>query len=213
MTDSFAALIPDARCFLNDLSQTNTRAWFTTHKARYDGTLKRPAILLLDHLSAQLARKTALPIRTKLFRPHRDVRFSKDKTPYTTHLHMLWQVGSAGLFFGIAPEYVRLGGGVMAMDKDQLTRWRDAMADDRRGAGFWQLCAPLADQGFSVDHPELKRVPAPFPKDHPRENLLRRKSMTFWRDMPAQEWPLPSAALDRGFDQLLPMVERLNLLI
>ena len=210
MTDGFATLIPDARSFLTELNQNNTRDWFTAHKDRYNATLKRPAILLLDRLSAQLQHKTALPVGTKLFRPHRDVRFSKDKTPYTTHLHMLWQVGPGGLFFGISPEYVRLGGGIMAMTRDQLDRWRAAMADDSHGAEFHQLCAPLADQGYATEHPELKRVPAPYPKDHPRENLLRRKSMTFWRDLPANEWPLSSTALDRGFDQLLPIVERLN---
>lgn len=88
MTDRFARLIPDARAFLTELSANNTRDWFTTRKSRYEADLKAPALALLEEGAQAIARITGQMPHTKLFRPHRDVRFSKDKTPYHTHLHL-----------------------------------------------------------------------------------------------------------------------------
>lgn len=87
--DPFARLIPEARAFLSELATHNERNWFTEHKSRYETELKAPALLLLDQVAHDIGRKTGNPPKPKLFRPHRDVRFSKDKTPYTTYLHMM----------------------------------------------------------------------------------------------------------------------------
>ncbi|MEM8536231.1 MAG: DUF2461 family protein [Pseudomonadota bacterium] len=88
----FTKLIPEARTFLRTLSANNNRAWWQDNKATYDTALKAPAQALLADLSAPLAKIADAPVKSKLFRPHRDVRFSKDKTPYNTHLHMMWQI-------------------------------------------------------------------------------------------------------------------------
>ncbi len=92
MPDPFADLIPQARAFLGELSSNNTRDWFTAHKTRYESKLKAPALLFLDQVAHDLGRSTGQSLRPKLFRAHRDVRFSKDKTPYHTHLNMLWTI-------------------------------------------------------------------------------------------------------------------------
>ena len=84
MTD-FNQLVPDAKDFLSRLAQNNTRDWFSEHKAEYERHIKGPAQLFLDQIAARLQKRLATPIKTKLFRIHRDVRFSKDKTPYNTH--------------------------------------------------------------------------------------------------------------------------------
>jgi uncharacterized protein (TIGR02453 family) len=209
MPDPFADLIPDARAFLTRLAQNNNRDWFTAHKEEYEATLKRPALLLLDQLAAQLNAKGEQTVTTKLFRPHRDVRFSKDKTPYNTHLHMLWQVGKAALFFGVAPGYVSFGGGVMAFDKEQLTAWRAALDSDR-GGDIADLSLQLATKGYTPDAPELKRVPAPYDKDHPRAGLLRHKSFKFWRQLPEQDQATPLTALQSGAEDLAPLLRLLN---
>ena len=209
MPDPFADLIPDARAFLTELAQNNSRDWFTAHKDQYETALKRPALLLLDHFAAGLSAQTDHPVTTKLFRPHRDVRFSKDKTPYNTHLHMLWQVGQAALFFGVAPGYVTFGGGVMAFDKNQLTNWRAAVDSDK-GSDIADLTQTLAAKGYTPDAAELKRVPAPYDKDHPHAELLRHKSFKLWRQVPEQDWPTPIAALQSSADDLGPLLDLLN---
>lgn len=209
MSDPFSDLIPEARKFLNTLDDNNTRDWFTGHKDRYEAALKRPSLLLLDQIAAHLQTRSDQPVTTKLFRPHRDVRFSKDKTPYNTHLHMLWQVGQAALFFGVAPGYVSFGGGVMAFDRDQITNWRAAVDSDK-GGEIADLSGALTAKDYAPDAPELKRVPAPFDKDHPRAELLRHKSFKLWRQLPEQDWATPVAALQSGAEDLMPLLDLLN---
>ncbi len=206
MPDPFHQLIPDARTFLSDLAANNSRDWFNTHKARYDAELKRPAILLLEQFAQRIGEGTGI----KLFRPQRDVRFSKDKTPYNTHLHLLWTLpGDAGLpvgfFFGVSPEYVSVGGGVMGFDKSGITAWRDAV-DGTLGDRLNDLLEGYDTQGFRLSQPELKRVPSPFGNEHPNRDLLRRKSMTVWRDLSANHHSEPLAALDETYQSLQPFL-------
>lgn len=207
MTDPFAQLIPEARTFLKELSCNNTRDWFHANKPRYESQLKTPSQLLQEQLCADLKKRHDSPVTAKLFRPQRDIRFSKDKTPYHTHLHMLWQVRGPldfGLFLGIAPSSCRLGGGVMGFDKTQLLTWR-ASVDSAQGSAIATALESLAQQGFTGGDPELKRVPSAYDKDHPQAELLRRKSLTLWRDLPASDWSQPLAALNSGFADLMPL--------
>lgn len=178
---AFANLIPDARAFFADLSQNNSRDWFKANKATYDDKLKTPALHLLDQIAARLQTTHGAAFTTKLFRPHRDVRFSKDKTPYTLHLHMLWTQsgveGGPGWFFGISGDYVTAGWGWMGFSPAQLTRWRALIDKDETLPGI------LASTGMNLRAPELKRVPPPYDKDHPRGEFLRKKSLTLWEDL------------------------------
>jgi len=113
------------------------------------------------------------------------VRYSKDKTPYHTHLHLLWSLGAGpnapGLFYGIAPDYVTLGTGVMGFDREGLNAWRAAVDADR--GGIRGLVAGLLAEGGTMRAPDLKRVPAPFAQDHPAADLLRYKGVSVWRDL------------------------------
>lgn len=214
MTDPFADLVADARAFLSELAAQNSRAWFDAEKPRYEARLKTPAILLMEKVAADIRRDCGVVLRPKLFRPQRDVRFSQDKTPYHTHLHLSWSGDGKGmtrpaLFFGIAPEYVTLGGGVMGFDRAALARWRAAL-DGQEGGEIAGELARLAALGLAPGEPELKRVPAPFGKDHPHGGLLRRKGLTLWREMEPGEWARPAAALRDGFAALLPLLQRLE---
>ena len=134
---NFDLLPSDARTFLSELQTNTSRDWFLANKARYDDSLKAPALALLAALSDRLSALSGAEISTKLFRAHRDVRFSKDKSPYNLHLHMLWAPQGAGTqpayFFGIAQDYVTAGGGIMGFDKQQQADWR-AFVAEREGA-------------------------------------------------------------------------------
>lgn len=117
-SDPFATLISDSRAFLNALADNNTKDWFNDNKPTYEAQLRAPALALLDTMAASLEKQSGQVPSTKLFRPHRDVRFSKDKTPYHLHLHMLWSTPPVGYFFGIGRDYLSVGGGIMGFDKD-----------------------------------------------------------------------------------------------
>ncbi|WP_323784902.1 DUF2461 domain-containing protein [Thalassovita sp.] len=205
----FATLIPDARAFLIDLKANNSRDWFTAHKNRYETLLKAPSLALLDVVAADLQRLTGKPVETKLFRPQRDIRFSKDKTPYKSHLHMMWTVGDGlgktAFFFGIEPGRTILGGGAMGFDKDKLTAFRKR-AEGPKGADLMRLMADMQAHGISFSEPELKRVPSPYPADHPRGDLLRRKTFTFWKAVKDDSGD-PVKALRNGFAELMPAQE------
>ncbi|WP_159086974.1 TIGR02453 family protein [Loktanella sp. Alg231-35] len=195
---SYDTLITDARAFFKELDANNTRDWWQEHKSTYDTKLKAPALALLEEVCSPLAKLTDHNVTSKLFRPHHDVRFSKDKTPYNTHLHMMWQVAAGApqnpvFFFGIGQGYVSVGAGMMGFDKPVLTNWRKMVdLDTARITGIVQQ---LEDQGFSLREPALKRVPPPFDKDHPAGRLLRMKGVTASREMTGKG-PLPDQLLD-----------------
>ncbi|MEO1638191.1 MAG: DUF2461 domain-containing protein [Pseudomonadota bacterium] len=194
----FATLIPDTRAFMKKLNADNTRDWWQDNKATYDAKMKAPAQALLDQLTDPLAKLADAPIKSKLFRPHRDVRFSKDKTPYNTHLHMMWQPDTDApqnpvFFFGIGLDYITAGAGIMGFDKAVLTNWRKMVdLDTDRIMG---IVKAIEDKGFAVREPELKRVPSPFDKEHPAGHLLRMKSVTAGREL-AADAKLPDALMD-----------------
>lgn len=202
MSAPLDTLVADARGFLGQLAQNNTRDWWQAHKTEYDTKLKAPALELLDHVAAHLRKSTGAEVSTKLFRPHRDIRFSKDKTPYNTHLHMLWSRADAGAyFFGISANYVTAGGGVMTFDKPQIDRWRAFV--DRSGDRVDALVANLAAQGFDVREPALKRIPAPFGADHPHGEHLRRKAFSAWVEL--GDGPGLVGRLSAAYDALDPV--------
>lgn len=204
MTD-FERLVPEAVAFFDALAANNTRSWFAENKARYEREVKRPAEALLDTVAARLEAATGTAPAAKLYRIHRDVRFSKDKTPYNTHLHMQWCDTATGVchLFGVARSHVCAGVGVMGFDPAGLERWRDRVAGPQ-GADVALRVAALAGAGFRCDAPELKRVPAPHAPDHPRADLLKRKGMVLWHDLSAAEAARPLAALEEVFGALAP---------
>ena len=205
----FETLIPDTHSFMAELAANNSRDWFLENKARFEETLKAPATILMDVVAADLQKISGAPVTAKLFRPHRDVRFSKDKTPYHTHLHMMWTSEKAGAyFFGIDLDKVVVGGGAMGFDKDRLTAFRTRL-DGPKGADLARILSELQAQGFASSEPELKRVPSPFGADHTHAELLRRKSLSMWRPVD-EATPNLRNTLKGGFAALLPLQDWLS---
>ncbi|MGI3170468.1 DUF2461 domain-containing protein [Pseudooceanicola sp. C21-150M6] len=208
MGDGFASFVPEAQDYCQRLSENMNRAWFLEHKAEYEAKLKRPAELLLEALAPKVGALAGGPVKVKLFRINRDVRFSKDKTPYKDYLHMLWYAPSdapcpPGWFFGIEKDRVRVGAGFMSFDGAALTRYREAVAGPDGEAIAEAVQGQLAD-GATMREAALKRVPAPYGPDHPRGELLKRKGLAFWRDL-APEGDLGAAILSE-FDRFQPGV-------
>lgn len=201
----FDTLIPDALGFFDLLAANNDRAWFAAQKPDYEAAVKRPAEALLDTVDGWLACETGAALTPKLYRIHRDVRFSKDKTPYNTHLHLQWSDKATGIchLFGVSRDYVCAGVGAMVFDKRALTRWRAQVAG-AAGVGLAARLDGLLAQGHRVDLPELKRVPAPHAQDHPRAELLKRKGLIVWSDFEDAERADPVAALQAVFTRLAP---------
>ncbi len=191
-------MITTAQAFYKKLAANNTKAWWDDNRGTYDEALKPAALTLLDDLTAPLSEIADCPVTPKLFRPHRDVRFSKDKTPYKTHLHMMWTLNSGArqnpvFFFGIGVDYVTVGTGMMGFEKPMLEDWRKFVdLDTTRILG---IVKGVEDKGFVLREPALKRVPPAYPADHAGGHLLRMKGCVASTDI-GQPDNLPTAIVD-----------------
>ena len=186
MTD-FTSFSPKVLTFLSDLRANNTRDWFAAHKAIYEAEVKAPAAGFGQAMADALGSLTGQPHSHKVYRIHRDVRFSKDKTPYNAHIHLSFAEVGGGpntpmWFFGLNPDRLALGCGVFAFDKPGLGAFRTLMAGPQ-GGELIALTSDLQAKGVRVSEPELKRVPAGFDKDHPHGEALRRKGFSAWCDV------------------------------
>ena len=176
----FDALVSNAVAFFRDLDANNNREWFQDQKARYEAEVAGPTKILADVMGAEIEDLNGGPVTPKIFRIHRDVRFSKDKTPYNTHMHVMWKgAGSGAWFFGLSPDYFRVGFGVMNLTGERLTDFRNGIAGPH-GSELAEQAEALAAEGVDFGEIELKRVPSPFEKDHPRAEFLKRKGLAGW---------------------------------
>jgi uncharacterized protein (TIGR02453 family) len=191
MSDGFRDLIDRSNVFFAQLAANNTKEWFEPHKETYTTQIKKPAAFLGELLAEDLSRATGVSHKAKLFRIHRDVRFSKDKTPFNTHLHLSWsqpREGKPAWFFGSSTTYLIFGMGITGFDSAALTRYRafvDSHGDDLSDAietAQASVGAEISDWGPAP----LKRVPKPYDSDHPHAELLKRKSLTVTAPFPTQ---------------------------
>lgn len=191
----------DALAFLTELKANNRKDWFASNKPRYEAAIKLPAQAFTEAVCFRMKAMTDRDWHAKIFRIYRDVRFSKDKTPYNAHLHILFREEgrSTGLFFGLRPNELVLGAGVFKFDDVQLPTYRAAVASPK-GAELADLIAGYQSAGLRLNDPPLKRVPKGFPTDHPRADLLKRKGLALWQDRTDPEIMLTSAGLQTCFD-------------
>jgi uncharacterized protein (TIGR02453 family) len=215
MTDTeFPGFSKQAIQFLSDLKANNNREWFAENKTVYEQEIKRPARFFCDFMCDQLQGLTGTPHSSKIFRIHRDVRFSKDKTPYKAHLHILFapqtdMPSPPRWFFGLMPDSATLGVGVFSFEKPQLDEYRRRVAGEN-GAKLAKLLGSLLSDGAHMYDPALKRVPTGFPKDHPRADLLRRKGLAVWHDfesVDAVTGPQTLKNCRAGFKRLKPVYD------
>ena len=162
----FAGFPKEAVKFLSDLKANNTRDWFTANKATYEAAIKGPAAEFCEAMSRKLEKLTGTPCKSKVFRIHRDLRFSKDKTPYNAHLHISFtpetdQASPPCWFFGLEPKRIVLGTGTFGFDKQALEAYRERI-DGLDGRKLAKLFEKLAGQGARTGEPDLKRVPSGY---------------------------------------------------
>lgn len=167
----FTGFPASALDFYDDLEIDNSKSFWETHKTVYAEQVRAP----MEALTEALAREFG---EAKIFRPYRDVRFAKDKTPYKTHQGAFVGVGPAtGWYVEIAAPGVRVGGGVYEISGERLAALRDAMADEKRGKKLASILRRLEKDGFEIDGQRLKTAPRGYAKDHPRIDLLRMKTV------------------------------------
>ena len=205
---TFRGFSPEAIQFLVDLTENNDRAWFQPRKAEFERLLKEPMEALIAALAGRLEARgvpmLADPKRSP-FRIYRDTRFSKDKSPYKTHLGatfpwvenaMSAEAGGGhderahgnGGYFHFQPGEMYVGGGMWQMERPRLEAFRAAVRHhpDR-------VRAALEEPGFVAwwgdvrPHDQLKRFPPGCPQDHELAHLFLWKDVVFGRRLADDE--------------------------
>jgi uncharacterized protein (TIGR02453 family) len=161
--------------FYDGLVADNSKAYWTDNRDVYESDVRAPMQALLDDLAGEFGGFGD----GKIFRPYRDVRFAKDKTPYKTHCGAVFEAGrGAGAYYvELSPDGLFVAGGSFHNSSDQLRRFRESTADDLRGAALVRIVEKLRKQGFDIRGERLKTVPRGYSADHPRIDLLRHKSL------------------------------------
>jgi uncharacterized protein (TIGR02453 family) len=158
--------------FYDDLEVDNTRSFWEAHKQVYADAVRAPVTALCAALAPEFG-------PAKVFRPYRDVRFAKDKTPYKTHQGAFVRVGEAtGWYVEVSPRGIRTGAGFYEASGPRLAAFRAAVAHDRFGPELAAVLAELEGRGFEVGGDRLKTSPRGYPADHERIELLRHRSLT-----------------------------------
>ncbi len=173
--------------FLTDLKANNSREWFEAHRDDYDAFYVQPALGLVEALAPVAAKidppHQAVPkLNGSLRRIHRDTRFSKDKTPYNTHLHLIFWAGdhpnrSSGIHLVMGHDGFGYGAGHWAFEPDALERFRRAVLDNNKRKALEKALAGAEAIGCSLGEPALKNVPRGFDKDAPGSDYLKHKGI------------------------------------
>jgi uncharacterized protein (TIGR02453 family) len=183
MPTAFAGFPRDGIQFLHELSVEMNRDWFEANKPRYQQVWVEPMTALLADVRQRLV-KTYAPIKLaepKLFRIYRDTRFSKDKSPYKTHVAGAIGTNASSMamyiHLGIEEEYI--GAGTYFFEDKQLPKWRKLAAADKTGKELAGIVAKLRKAGYVVGgHEDYKKVPKGFAPDHPRADFLKMRGLT-----------------------------------
>jgi uncharacterized protein (TIGR02453 family) len=182
--------------FFAELAANNDKAWFEANRARYEADVKTPLIefvLALAPKLAKIAPNFVADPKKSLFRIHRDVRFSKDKSPYKTNAGLSFRhergkdVHTPGYYIHLEPGGVFYGGGVWKPEPDTLTQIRDAIAQKTKA---WEKAK--ADPKLRAvydglgDGDPLARPPRGYAPDHPAIEDIKKRTFFVFTEVPVR---------------------------
>jgi len=217
---SFKGFSPDALAFLRSLKRNNRREWFQPRKEKFEALIKSPMLELIESLNYRFmdfAPQYITPPQKSVYRIYRDTRFSKDKTPYKTHVSAIFPRSSAVkragavFYFHFTEKELLIFGGVYAPERDELVAYRALVAEQHEE--FRQI---LADKQIKrlggLNGEQMTRMPKGYPEDHPAEELLRHKQWFLETTVDAKLITSPKVVSEiaKNFAVMAPMVEFLN---
>ena len=196
--------------FYEDLEADNSKAFWTAHKDVYEQSVKAPMVALTAELEADFG-------TAKIFRPYRDVRFSKDKVPYKTSQGAVVSVApGTGWYVQISAAGLFVGGGFYAGSPAQIAQLRTTIDDEVRGPELEAILAKLTKAGFTIGGEQLKTKPKGYDADHPRIDLLRHKSLTCSKEYGAPAWldkPRAAKEVRTAWETMRPFIDWLGAVV
>ena len=218
-----------ALTFLRGLARNNAKPWFEAHRDDYEQSLKQPMVELVEEMDVRFAGFAPEFVgepRRSIFRLHRDIRFSSDKSPYKTNVACWFfhrggtskvgreaHGGGAGFYFHVQPGASFVGGGCWMPPRDALKKFRTAIASDPRTFERIALAPALRRRfGGLSEESMLKRAPRGYSEDHPAARWLKFQSITVGRPLTDAQvtGPRLTAILADDYKTMLPLVRWLN---
>jgi uncharacterized protein (TIGR02453 family) len=201
----FTGFTDETLAFFAGLEADNSKAYWQDHREVHERAVRGPMLALLAELEPRFG-------PAKMFRPNRDIRFSADKSPYKTHQGAVvaHPGGAASWYVQVSANGLLLGGGVFHLAKDQLERYRAAVAAERTGAPVARMVSSLTAKGWTVIGDALARVPRGLDPGHVRGDLLRHKSLALSLDPGDPDWfttPRCGAEVAAGWRSLRPFLD------
>ncbi len=175
---AFEGFGPKVRQWFKGLEADNSRAYFTANRDFYENAIRGQLEALFAELSETFGGDLWMA------RQHRDIRFSRDKSPYKTNTYGVLHgpdVAAGGLYVSISASGMVAGSGYHVMARDQLDRYREAVDRDTHGPELEKLIAQARGAGLEVWGQSVATAPRGYPKDHERIELLRYKSLALGR--------------------------------
>lgn len=208
--------------FLRRLKKNNNRDWFEKHKSEYEATVKLPMQSFIASLQPSFdsfAPEFEVSPTKSLFRIYRDIRFSKDKTPYKTHVaaHFVLRgkpkgLEGSGYYLHVEPGEVFIGGGIYMPDGDQLKKIRRAIDEKTK-----EFLAIVKNRSFvkrfgALDGEKLQRIPQGFAADNPMAEWLKFKQFFVGVEWKEEKCLRSSFVKDASqvFEEAAPLVTFLN---
>jgi len=175
--------------FFNQLKKNNSKDWFEKHRSDYDEYVLHPAREFVIEMGKKLREiapdVNAIPkINKSLFKINRDVRFSKDKSPYKTYMGIwLWEGGrkrmeSSGFYLHVENKNLLIGVGIKMFPKPLLDRYREAVVEKKQGVALKSAVKKITDKGYLIDGKHYKKIPRGFDAEHPHAEYLLYKGLT-----------------------------------
>jgi uncharacterized protein (TIGR02453 family) len=187
MAGRFTGFPREAIDFFEGLKAHNNREWFQAHKDAYERACREPMQDLIAELEPKLG-------PSKLSRINRDIRFSKDKSPYKTHI----AAGVGRYYIHLSPAGLYVGTGMYKPEPATLARLRSAIDADASGRKLQTLVTSLRRKGYRVEtHEMLRSAPRGYSAEHPRIELLRMKDIFAGKAFEAGPWLSTRKALER----------------
>ncbi|MBN1292456.1 MAG: DUF2461 domain-containing protein [Candidatus Latescibacteria bacterium] len=213
----FRGFPKECMTFLKDLKANNTTSWFNQHKGDYEQYVLDPARAFIYDMGERLHAITpdiiADPrVNRSLFRINRDTRFSKDKTPYKTHLAIWFWEGAgprmecSGYYFHLEPDRLMLGVGIYCFPKPLLDRYREYVVHKTHGPALAKAIQKVTEASeYTLGGEHFKRVPRGYDADHKYAALLRHNGLYAGIDMAVPDELFSEELLDYCFDKFYQM--------
>ena len=185
----------DVKHYFSRLKKNNNRLWFEKHRSEYQLKVLEPALEFVATVGGKIqkfAPKIIADPRVdkSLFRIYRDVRFSKDKTPYKTHLAIFFWEGSApklenpGFYIHISDDEIFIGSGFHIFPRKVLTAFRKSIQDKTTNKNLQLIMGKLKKKGFKVGGAHYKRMPAEYDQNIKNSRWLLHNGLSVWKSIP-----------------------------